>query len=103
MSDTRTRRLIVTLPEATRGQASDAFDPVLLAAAESVPGAKVAHALDGAPLEGGEVAIRPNNAWRGLVLLQHRHHRLDLTIDQARKVAALLLRAADEVESGDLS
>ena len=96
-TDIRTRRLIVTLPDFAREEADEIARGIENDLTNHYDGRATAeHALDDAPLEGW--SARPNKAWVGLVVVESARARDDLTIQEARKLAALLLRAADEAE-----
>lgn len=103
-NDIRSRRLIVTLPDT----ASEEIDEIAADVEQRVRAwpeartASVQHALDDAPLDRWKIdasvygrvsLVRPNahEYGRGL-LLDH------LAPEEARKLAALILRAADEAE-----
>lgn len=99
-ADIRTRRVIVTLPNVS-GEEAD----IAIAEIENYLGdtalikPRVEHALDDAPLPG--MVVRANLAWRDTVTVQQAFaDRHDMSVSEARKFAALLLRAADEAEDG---
>lgn len=55
-------------------------------------------AATAAPLP-DDVAVRANNAWAHLVVIEHHNHRIDVAPGEARAIAGALLRTADEVET----
>lgn len=99
--DVRTRRLIVTLPDVSGEEADIAIDEIKTYLGDTaVVGYRVDHALDDAPVAGIKVA-----AQNGLTYIQQSNRdRPDDIVglvdpDEIRKLAALLMRAADEAEA----
>jgi len=101
-ADLRTRRLIVTLPDVSGEEADIAIGEIETYLGDTaVVGYRVEHALDDAPISGITVATQ-----KGLIYVQQsnptRPDDIVGLVDpgEIRKLAALLLRAADESERG---